>query len=79
MRSLLIRDTTQEEREQIVRDSLGVTEGLCDGCASGIIDMYDDYIYGKRELKEINASFSVHYVHNDPDEEPKRSCIQECE
>ncbi|MEE8886341.1 MAG: purine biosynthesis protein PurH [Eubacteriales bacterium] len=60
----LIRNTTQAEREQIVRESLGVTDGLCDGCMQGIIDAYDDYIYGKKELEEINASFSRSYGFN---------------
>lgn len=62
MKSLLIKDTTKEEREQIVADSIGNISGSCDGCAAGLADMYQDYIDGNRELKEINMSFSRGYV-----------------
>ena len=65
MRSLLIRDTTREEREQIVADSIGNINGSCDGCASGLADMYQDYIDGKRELKEINKSFRRGFISGD--------------
>lgn len=76
MKSLLIKDTTKEERMQIVNESLGITDGFCDGCASGLIDMYDDYIYGQKELAEINASFRAHYVMNHDDEEKGGSCMK---
>lgn len=49
MKSLLIKDTTQDERRRIVEESLGMLGG-CDDCMSGLADMYDDYIFGKREL-----------------------------
>ena len=62
MKSLLIKDTTREEREQIVADSIGNISGSCDGCASGLAEMYQDYIDGKRELKEINMAFRTSYV-----------------
>lgn len=39
MESYLIKDTTREEREQIVKDSLGITSGNCDGCMAGLADM----------------------------------------
>ena len=55
--SILIKDTTREERERIVAESIGNTNGLCDGCASRLADMYQDYIDGKREIKDINMSF----------------------
>lgn len=32
MKSYLIADTTREEREQIVEESLGNISGSCDGC-----------------------------------------------
>lgn len=53
----LISETTEEERRAIVEQSLGFSSGMCDECSQGLIDMYDDYIYGKRELKEITMSF----------------------
>ncbi len=60
--SLLIKDTTREERERIVAESLGNLHGACDGCAMGIADMYQDYIDGRRELREINMAFHENYV-----------------
>ena len=48
MKSILIRDTTREEREQIVADALGNISGTCDGCSAGIVEMYEDYIDGKK-------------------------------
>lgn len=61
-KSLLICDTTREEREQIVAECIGNIEGLCDGCSPGIAEMYNDYIDGKKEIREINRAFSAGYV-----------------
>lgn len=61
MKSLLIQDTTQEERRKIVEEALGFL-GACDDCQGGLADMYDDYIYGFRELDEINMSFRTTFV-----------------
>ena len=60
--SIRIADTTREERERIVAESIGNISGLCDGCSPGIIEMYRDYIDGKRELREINAEFQARYM-----------------
>jgi len=58
----LISETTKEEREAIVKESLGNIEASCDGCMSGLAEMYQDYIDGKRELREINMEFNARYV-----------------
>ncbi len=60
--SIRIADTTREEREQIVAESIGNISGLCDGCSPGIIEMYQAYIDGRKELREINAEFQAGYV-----------------
>ncbi len=60
MRSLLIKDTTREEREAVVAESIGDISGSCDGCMAGLVDMYQDYIDGIREIRDINMSFRVH-------------------
>ena len=60
--SIRIADTTREEREQIVAESIGNISGLCDGCSPGIIEMYQDYIDGRKELREINAEFQTGYM-----------------
>ena len=62
MKSILIKDTTREERVRIVDEAIGNTEGACDGCAPGMIRMYDDYIEGKMELREVNMHFRMGYV-----------------
>ncbi len=55
----LIKNTTREEREAIVRKSLG--GGDCAGCSGcdGVscpdgLEMYMPYIEGKKEIFEIN-------------------------
>ena len=60
--SIRIADTTREERERIVSESIGNIAGLCDGCSPGIIEMYRDYIDGKKELREINAEYRAPFV-----------------
>lgn len=60
--SLLIKDTTKEERERIVAESLGNLEGGCDGCAPGIVEMYQPYIDGIMELKDVNMQFRASYI-----------------
>ena len=60
--SYLIKDTTREEREQIVKESLGNIEANCDGCMAGLAEMYNEYIEGKKELREINMEFNARYV-----------------
>ncbi|MCQ2267227.1 MAG: hypothetical protein MJZ40_05925 [Bacteroidaceae bacterium] len=55
MKSLLIKETTVSERAQIVREALGA-DGECEGI--DLTDMYDDYIYGLKELADINREFS---------------------
>lgn len=58
----LISETTKEEREQIVSESIGNISGSCDGCMAGLAEMYQDYIDGKRELRDINMEFNARYV-----------------
>ena len=62
MKSLLIADTTREERERIVAESIGNIDGACDGCSPGLIEMYQDYIEGRRELRDINMAFNARYT-----------------
>ena len=62
MKSILIRDTTREERAAIVAEAVGNMDGACDGCAPGVVRMYDAYIEGRMELREVNAAFRAAYV-----------------
>ena len=62
MGSILIKDTTKEERERIVAESIGNIDGMCDGCMAGIVNMYQDYIDGRKEIREINREFRARYM-----------------
>lgn len=66
MKSILIKDTTKEEREEIIRASLDCGGG-CENCSSCWLgggspwDIYQDYIDGRREIAEINADYMSVY------------------
>lgn len=68
MKSILICDTTREEREEIIRRSLDCGGGGCENCSSCGLgggaswDIYQDYIDGKREIREINMEYNARYV-----------------
>lgn len=55
MKSLLIKDTTTEERIAIVKNALNFGGADCEGI--DMDDMYDDYIFGRKELADINREF----------------------
>ena len=56
--SYLIQDMTREERERIIAESLGNIKAGCDGCMAGLAEMYQAYIDGEKELREINPGMS---------------------
>lgn len=61
--SILIKDTTREERIEIVRRSLEDCDEGCENFYSNDVeDMYRDYIDGKKELRQINAEQSGRFV-----------------
>ena len=37
-------------------------EAACDGCAPGVIEMYQAYIDGEKELREVNREYVAHYI-----------------
>ena len=61
MEEYLIKNTTREQREQIVKDSLGYSELGCDDAMDGY-DMYLPYIEGIKELREITMEYQAQYV-----------------
>ena len=68
MDRFLIRNTTREEREQIIQQSLGCESGGCENCsgcgvygAGDPYEMYQPYIDGEMELREISMSFRSPY------------------
>lgn len=70
-RSVLIADTTREERIRIVEQGLSwcgdSSCDLCSGCSlgAGSVDaMYRPYIEGEMELAEVNRkAAATRYVH----------------
>lgn len=70
-KSYLIKDTTREQREQIVKESLGYSEIGCDDGNDGY-EMYLPYIEGKKELKEITMEYRARYLKNMETEERGR-------
>ena len=63
-KSLLIKDTTREERIQIVQHGLSQCGGGCDFCngcdnlGGGSVDAYyQPYIDGINELRELNEEY----------------------
>ena len=70
MRSILIKDTTREQRERIVQEALygacGADCEFCNGCdnlGGGRIEaIYQPYIDGEREIAEINAAYRAPFV-----------------
>ena len=62
MKSYLIKDTTFEERLEIVRAF--EEAGSCENTGMDLTEFYSDYISGRREIAEINASF---HTGDDPD------------
>lgn len=74
MAGYLIKDTTREERKQIVEESLGNISANCDGCMSGLADMYQDYIDGRKEIRDINMEFNARYIKGNIEKEEKKSC-----
>lgn len=64
MRSILIKDTTRDERIRIVNESLsacGSSCEFCNGCdnmGGGRIEtLYQPYIDGEKEIAEINREY----------------------
>ncbi len=60
MKSILIKDTTKEERIALIKSWVPEDESMED-CEIDLWEMYDDYIRGKREIAEINAAFQTDY------------------
>ncbi len=67
MKSILIKDTTREEREAIIKNSMDCGGG-CENCSSCWLgggspwDMYKDYIEGRKEIAEINMEYNARFV-----------------
>ena len=82
MPGYLIKDTTREEREKIVEESLGNISANCDGCMAGLAEMYQDYIEGKKEIRENLLSekwpYSYYFCDDLKEFEVYKTKIKEC-
>lgn len=74
MASILIKDTTKEQRAQIVKESLGDEYDVSCGYESTGID-YQLYIDGVKELRELNAEANCGFIVAHP-EERTRGCSE---
>ena len=72
MASILIKDTTRAQREQIVREALGNDYDVGCGYESTSIN-YDLYIEGKKELRDLNMEANCGFEVAHP-EEQKSGC-----
>lgn len=64
----LIKNTTREQREKLIRDSLSCGGGGCENCSScGVfgagdpVDMYQPYVDGEKEIEDINQEFRARF------------------
>ena len=70
LKSILIKDTTREERIRIVYQALwgscGIDCEFCSGCdnrgGGRIENIYRPYIDGQKEIREINESYQAPFV-----------------
>lgn len=69
LESLLVQNTTEEERDRIVKESLGCGYSGCENCSScgvfgagDIYEMYLPYIRGEKELDDITREFNARYL-----------------
>lgn len=64
IKSILIKDTTREERIRIIQEGLNQCVGACDFCngcdnlGGGSVDsFYEPYINGEKELRQLNEEY----------------------
>ena len=63
MDKFLIKNTTKEQREQIVKDALGYSEFGCDDCGGRYgYDFYEPYVNGEKEIAELTQAFRASYI-----------------
>lgn len=62
MKSTLIKDTTKQERIELIKQWLPDEDGLGADGGMDLRDLYADYINGTKEIAECNAAFSTQYM-----------------
>ena len=61
MSSYLIKDTTVEERIELIKQ-WQEPDDCVGGSDMDLFDMYDAYIKGEKEISQINEEFQANYV-----------------
>lgn len=61
MKSILISETTYEEREEIVKDGIALSTLDCQPPTEFAMSLYQKYIDGDMELDEIEREILRHY------------------
>ena len=75
LESLLVANTTREERERIVAQALTGGEVGCEDCVSEQdYALYRPYIDGEMELDEATRRFRASFVQEDMDRPPRGEC-----
>lgn len=72
MSGYLIKDTTKEERIQLIKE-WQEPDDCVGGSGMDLYDMYEDYINGVREISEINQGFHANYVLGDVLEDEEKN------
>jgi hypothetical protein len=75
MKSILIKDTTKEERIALIREWIPDDDGLEEDGGIDLWDMYDAYIKGEKEIAEINMEFHAGF-YEEVDTKPAPGCGQ---
>lgn len=65
MEEYLIANTTKEERIELIKKWIPDEDGVSDSDDMDLWDIYADYINGKREIAEINASMTGSFYTED--------------
>ncbi len=74
-KSILIKDTTKEERIALIKEWIPDDDGCSDDCGIDLWDMYDAYIKGEKEIAQINMEFRANY-YAEQDEKAAPGCGQ---
>ena len=59
--SYLIKDTTREERKNIVKNALGISIGANSTTSKEAVELAKEYIEGRLELKEVQKQIIERY------------------
>ena len=59
--SVLIKDTTKEQRKKIVEDGLALTTLDAPRPSDDVLKLYDEYIEGRIELAEVEKNVLERY------------------